>query len=111
GRVGERYILGAHNLTLKQLFDLLAGVSGMASPGIKIPHAVAETYARLENLWSVKLAGREPDVPLEGVKLARHKMWFDSSKAVRELGLPQGSIEGALLRAVRWFESHGYVRQ
>lgn len=111
GRVGERYILGAHNLTLKQLFDLLAGLTGEASPRIKIPHAVAETYARLENLWSVKLSGREPDVPLESVKLARHKMWFDSSKAVRELGLPQSPIEGALSRAVRWFEGHGYVKQ
>ncbi|HVG21791.1 MAG TPA: hopanoid-associated sugar epimerase [Blastocatellia bacterium] len=111
GRVGERYILGAHNLTLKQLFDSLAAVTGAASPRIKIPHWVAETYARAENLWSIKLAGREPDVPLESVKLARHKMWFDSSKAARELGLPRSPIEGALLRAVRWFEEHGYVKQ
>jgi dihydroflavonol-4-reductase len=111
GRVGERYILGAHNLTLKQVFDSLAAVTKIASPRLRVPHWVAESYARLENLWSIKLAGREPDVPLESVKLARYKMWFDSSKAVRELGLPQSLIEGALLRAVRWFEGHGYVKR
>jgi dihydroflavonol-4-reductase len=111
GRVGERYILGARNLTLKQLFDSLATVTEMASPKTKVPHWVAELYARLENFWSIKVAGRAPDVPLESVKLARHKMWFDSSKAVRELGLPQSPIEGALSRAVKWFEAHGYVNR
>ena len=111
GRVGERYILGAHNLTLKQMFDSLAAFTKIASPRMKIPHRVAETYARLENVWSINMLGREPDVPLESVKLARYKMWFDSSKAVRELGLPQSPIEGALLRAVRWFEKHGFVKR
>jgi len=110
GRTGERYILGAHNLTLKQLFDSLAALTEIASPKNRVPHWVAELYARLENFWSIKVAGREPDVPLESVKLARHKMWFDSSKAVRELGLPQSPIEGALSRAIKWFEDHGYVR-
>ena len=111
GRTGERYILGAHNLTLKEIFDLLARVTEIASPKTKVPHWVAELYARLENFWSIKIAGREPDVPLESVKLARHKMWFDSSKAVRELGLPQSPIEGALSRAVEWFERNGYVKR
>ncbi len=109
GRVGERYILGARNLTLKELFDILAGVTEIASPKLKVPHWVAETYARLENFWSIDLAHGEPEVPLESVKLARHKMWFDASKAVRELGLPQKSIEQALGRAVEWFQEHGYV--
>ena len=109
GRVGERYILGARNLTLKELFDALAGVTEIASPKLKVPHWVAETYARLENFWSIDVAHREPEVPLESVKLARHKMWFDASKAVRELGLPQNPIEQALERAVAWFQEHGYV--
>ena len=109
GRVGERYILGGRNLTLKELFDSLAHVTEIASPKMKVPHWIAETYARLENIWSINVAHREPDVPLESVKLARHKMWFDASKAVRDLGLPQNPIEPALERAVNWFREHGYV--
>ena len=109
GRVGERYILGGRNLTLKELFDALASVTEIASPKMKVPHWVAETYARIENLWSINIARREPDVPLESVKMARHKMWFDASKAVHELGLTQRPIEQALERAVNWFREHGYA--
>src|SRR5437870_4845589 len=109
GRVGERYILGGPNVTLKEMFDMLASVSDVASPKMKVPHWVAETYAKLENLWSINIARREPDVPLESVKLARHKMWFDASKAVSELGLPQTPIGDALQRAVKWFQEHDYV--
>jgi dihydroflavonol-4-reductase len=109
GRLGERYILGGRNMTLKELFDALAVVTEIASPKLKVPHWVAETYARIENLWSINIARREPDVPLESVKMSRHKMWFDASKAVHELGLPQNPIERALERAVKWFSGHGYV--
>jgi dihydroflavonol-4-reductase len=109
GRAGERYILGGHNITLKELFDALASVTDIASPRTRVPHWVAESYARLENFWSIRVAGREPDVPLESVKLARHKMWFDSAKAVRELGLARSPIEQALERAVDWFRQHGYA--
>jgi dihydroflavonol-4-reductase len=109
GRIGERYILGGSNLTLKELFDTLAGVTEIGSPRMKVPHWVAETYARMENFWSINLARREPDVPLDSVKMSRHKMWFDASKAVRELGLRRSPIENALERAVTWFREHGYV--
>ena len=109
GRIGERYILGGRNLSLKELFDALASVTEVASPTLRVPHWVAESYSRLENLWSINVAGREPDVPLESVKMSRHKMWFDASKAVEELGLRQGPIESALERAVNWFREHGYA--
>jgi dihydroflavonol-4-reductase len=109
GRAGERYILGSRNLTLKELFDALAVVTDIAAPTTKVPHWVAETYARLENYWSINLRRHQPDVPLESVKLARHKMYFDASKAVRELLLPQNPIEHALERAVNWFRTHGYA--
>jgi dihydroflavonol-4-reductase len=109
GRIGERYILGGGNLTLKELFDALARITEIASPRMKVPHWVAETYARMENLWSINFARREPDVPLESVRMSRHKMWFDASKAVRELGLPHNPIENALERAVTWFRDHGYA--
>jgi dihydroflavonol-4-reductase len=110
GRIGERYILGGRNFTLKEMFDALAGVTEIASPKTRVPHWVAESYARLENFWSIQIAGRDPDVPLESVKLARHKMWFDSAKAVSELGLPQNQIEQALERAVVWFRQNGYTK-
>jgi dihydroflavonol-4-reductase len=109
GRPGEGYILGGPNLTLKEMFDALARETGIASPTMKVPHWVAESYARLENFWAVNIAGREPQVPIDSVKMSRHKMWFDASKAVRELGLPQRPIEGALSRAVTWFRANGYA--
>lgn len=109
GRTGQRYILGGTNLTLKQMFDALAQVTDIPSPTMQVPHWVAETYARLENFWAINVARREPDVPVESVKMSRHRMWFDSQKAVRELGLPQSPIAEALLRAVVWFKEHGYV--
>jgi dihydroflavonol-4-reductase len=109
GRTGEKYILGHANLTLKQIFDLLAQLTGIPSPANRVPHWAAEVYARLENVWADRILRREPSVPLEGVKLSRHKMWFDPSKAVCELGLPQTPIEEGLRRAVEWFRTHGYV--
>ncbi|PWT92729.1 MAG: NAD-dependent dehydratase [Acidobacteria bacterium] len=109
GKVGEKYILGNRNLTLKAIFDLLSKVSGVRSPDKQVPHWVAETYARVENFWSIGLRRQEPEVPLEAVKLSRHKMWFDSSKAVRELNLPQSPVDAALQRASLWFQEHGYV--
>jgi dihydroflavonol-4-reductase len=109
GKPGEKYILGNRNLTLKEIFDLLAEITGLASPKMRVPNLVAETYARVENFWSIKIAKREPFAPLESVKMSQHKMWFDSTKAVRELGLPQHAIESALRRAVNWFQKQGYV--
>src|SRR5205085_683995 len=109
GHVGHRYILGGTNLTLKAMFDALARVTDITSPKMKVPHWVAESYARLENFWAINVARRAPDVPVESVRMSRHRMWFDSSKAVRELALPQTSIDDALARAVRWFNDHGYV--
>ncbi|HLG13237.1 MAG TPA: hopanoid-associated sugar epimerase [Blastocatellia bacterium] len=111
GRVGEKYILGNRNVTLKEMFDLLAPLTDIPSPTMRVPHWVAETYARIENAWSIGVMRREPEVPLESVKLARHKMWFDASKAVRELALPQSPVEGALARAVRWFQENGYAKR
>lgn len=111
GRIGERYILGGFNLTLKEMFDSLARVTGVRSPRTRVPHWVAETYARLENFWSINVARHAPEVPVESVRMSRHKMWFDSAKAVNELGLPQSPIERALARAVEWFQEHGYTNR
>ncbi len=108
GRVGERYILGGRNLTLKQMLDMLAAASGRTAPRWKIPYAVAYAAGCVDAGLS-RLLGREPQIPLEGVRMARHKMFVDASKAERELGFAPGPIEAAIERAAAWYESNGYV--
>jgi dihydroflavonol-4-reductase len=108
GRTGERYILGGRNLTLKQMLDILSLTSGRPAPRWKIPHAVAFAAGCVDSAVS-SLFGREPQIPLEGVRMSRHKMFVDASKAERELGFAPGPIEAALERAVAWYESNGYV--
>jgi len=108
GRIGERYILGGRNMTLKEILDALAAVTGKRAPRLKLPHVVALAAGYADELYS-RLAGREPQIPVEGVKMSRHKMFVESDKAARELGYAPGKIEAALERAVRWYEDNGYV--
>ena len=104
GRVGEKYLLGNRNLTLKELFGILSRLTGVREPSVKLPHWVPLTVAGIENTWA-RFRGRAPKIPLEGVRMSRYKMYADCSKAIRELGFPQSSVEGALGRAVAWFRS------
>ncbi len=108
GKPGERYILGCKNLTLKEMLQMLAVITNRKAPSVQIPYGVAWCAVGIENLIAGALK-REPAHPFEGVKMARHRMFFDASKAVRELQLPQSPVEDALDRAVRWFEHNGYV--
>jgi dihydroflavonol-4-reductase len=109
GEIGERYLLGAENLTLKQLLDTLARITGLAAPAMKIPHGVALSVAYIESAFS-RLIGREPQIPVEGVKIAQHNMFVDCSRTQRELGFHPGSVATALERAVRWYQANGYVK-
>jgi dihydroflavonol-4-reductase len=109
GKIGERYLLGAENLTLKEVLDTLAKITGLRAPGMKIPHGVALSVAYMESAFS-RLIGKEPGIPVEGVKIARHKMFVDASRARRELGFQPGPVAAALERAVRWYQANGYVR-
>lgn len=109
GKIGERYLLGAENLTLKQLLDTLAKITGLPAPTMKIPHGVALSVAYIESAFS-RLIGREPQIPVEGVKIARHNMFVDCSLTRRELGFQPGSVAAALERAVRWYQANGYVK-
>jgi dihydroflavonol-4-reductase len=108
GRIGERYILGARNMTLKQILDALSAITGRPAPRVRLPHAVALAAGYADQLFS-RLAGREPQIPVEGVKMSRHRMFVESDKAARELGYNPTSVEAALERAVRWYEEHGYL--
>ena len=108
GKVGEKYILGNRNMSLEEIFTTLAEISGLPAPKFEIPHWLPMGVAAVETTFC-RLTGFEPRVPLESVKLSRHKMYFDGSKAVRELGMPQTSVEEALRRAVDWFRDNNYV--
>jgi len=108
GKVGERYLLGAENLTLKELLDTLAKITGLRAPSMKIPHGLALGVAYMETGFS-RLLGKEPQIPVEGVKIAQHKMFVDVTRAQRELGFQPGSVAAALERAVRWYRANGYV--
>jgi dihydroflavonol-4-reductase len=109
GRAGERYILGGENLTLKQVLALISAASGRPAPRVRIPHMIALVAAHAESLLS-GLTGREPRIPLDGVRMARHSMFVNTAKARRELGFSPGSVTAAVERAVRWYQSNGYVR-
>lgn len=108
GKVGERYLLGGENLTLKELLDALSKITGLPVPRLKIPHGLALGVAYVNTVFS-RLIGREPGIPVEGVKIARHMMFVDCTRAKRELGFKAGPVSAALERAVRWYEANGYI--
>jgi len=110
GRVGERYILGNANgnWTMKHVFEILEKITGTPSPKLRIPYVVALMAAHADETIS-KFTGKAPRAPLGGVRMAKYKMFFNPSKAVNELGLPQTSPTTALEDAVEWFRARGYV--
>ena len=108
GRVGERYILGGENLTLKTMLGMLANASGRPAPRVRLPHAVALVAGYADAAVS-RVLGREPRIPLDGVRMARHSMFVNTEKARRELRFSPGPVSAALERAVRWYQDNGYV--
>jgi dihydroflavonol-4-reductase len=106
---GERYILGGDNLTLKQILDKLAAITGLRSPKIELPYAFAYATGVVDTLVTGKLRKREPRVTLDAVRMGRKKMFVTSAKAERELGWRPGPVDDALRRAVEWFRANGYV--
>ena len=110
GRVGEKYILGNRDMTLEEIFQTLSSITDLPAPRVRLPHWLPLTVAAVETGVS-RVLKREPSVPLEAVRLSRYRMFFDPSKAVRELGLPQTPIEEPLQRAVEWYRDNGYVKQ
>jgi dihydroflavonol-4-reductase len=106
GQVGERYILGAENLTLAQILQTLARLTDRKAPTVRLPYAVAYCAGACSTAWA-NLTGIAPRVPLAGVRMAREKMWVTHEKAHRELGFNPGPAEQALARAVEWFNGPG----
>jgi dihydroflavonol-4-reductase len=112
GRPGERYILGnaQGNRTLREAFQALQKVTGVPAPRARVPYLLALTAAHVNELIS-SVTGQPPKAPLAGVRMAKYKMFFNPAKAIRELGMPQTAPEQALVDAVQWFRSNGYVRK
>ena len=109
GRIGERYILGNQNLSLREIFEILSKLTGVMAPRIKLPWQAILPLAHINRWIADYLTHQSPRIPLEGVRMAKYRMHYDCTKAVRELGLPQTSVELALEKAVRWFRAHGYA--
>ena len=109
GKSGERYILGGENLTLKQILDKLAAITGLPSPKVKLPYVFAFAAGAVDETISGRLLHREPRATIDTVRMGKKKMFASSSKAERELGWKLIPIEDALRRAVEWFQTNGYA--
>jgi dihydroflavonol-4-reductase len=109
GRRGVRYIIGGENLTLKQVLDKLSALTGLPSPGIRVPHALAMISGVFDELWTGHILGKEPRVTMDAVRMGRKKMWVSSSRAERELGYKPTPVDDALRRAAEWFSDRGYA--
>ena len=109
GRPGQRYILGGENLTLKEILDKLRDITGLPSPKIKLPYIVAFAAGVVDEAITGRILHREPRATVDTVRIGKKKMFASSGKAERELGWKIVPVDGALRRAVKWFQSNGYV--
>jgi dihydroflavonol-4-reductase len=109
GRSGERYILGGENLTLKQILDKLAAITGLPSPRVRVPYVMALATGVVDEVFTGRLLGREPRATIDAVRMGRKKMFVSSAKAERELGWKMVPVDGALRRAAEWFQTNGYA--
>jgi dihydroflavonol-4-reductase len=109
GRSGERYILGGENLTLKQILDKLAAITGLPSPRVRVPYFVALATGVVDEIVTGRILRREPRATIDAVRMGRKKMWVSSAKAERELGWKVVPVQDALRRAADWFRAHGYA--
>jgi dihydroflavonol-4-reductase len=103
GKTGDRYILGNQNLTFKQLLGKLEQITALPAPKYTIPYGIPYGVAWLEENFLTKF-GRQPTVALDGVRMSQQKMFYDTRKAITELGLPQSDIDLAFKKAVQWYE-------
>ena len=109
GRPGIRYIVGGENLTLKQMLDKLAAITGLPSPTVKVPHAVTLLAGVVDEFWTGHIRGQEPRVTIDAVRMGRKKMWVSSARAERELGYKFAPVDDCLRRAAEWFVANGYA--
>jgi dihydroflavonol-4-reductase len=109
GVPGQRYILGNRNMTLREIFETLARITGRRAPRLRVPYGAALAYACLDEWIEGRLLRRTPRACMDEVRHSRLPMYFDAAKARRDLGLPQTPVEQAFAEAVAWFRAHGYA--
>jgi dihydroflavonol-4-reductase len=109
GRPGERYILGGEDMMLREILAAIALLVGRKAPRIRLPHAAVLPLAYASEVFG-KITGRTPRITLEGVRMARKRMFFSSEKAVRELGYQWRAPTKAFEDAVFWFREQGFLR-
>jgi len=109
GKSGERYILGGENLTLKQILDKLASITGLPSPKMRVPYVMALATGVVDEMITGHILKREPRATIDAVRMGRKKMFVSSSRAERELGWEIVPVDDALRRAVEWFRANGYA--
>jgi dihydroflavonol-4-reductase len=109
GRSGERYILGGENLTLKQILDKLAAITGLPSPSVRVPYVLALATGVVDEVVTGRIRGKEPRATIDAVRMGRKRMFASSAKAERELGWKCVPVDDALRRAVEWFKANHYV--
>ena len=110
GRIGERYILGGRNLSLKEILATVAKTTGRPAPKNRLPHGLALAIAHAAEA-AAKFAGKtEPFVTVDGVKMSKKYMYFNSSKAGSELGYVPRPAAQSITDAISWFEENGYLK-
>jgi len=109
GKPGERFILGGDNLTLKEILTQIAEATGRPAPRIQVPHKVVMPIAAMAEMWG-RISNREPFVTMDGVRLAKKKMFFTSARAMSRLGYRPRPAADAIIDAIDWFGRHGYLR-
>src|SRR5579864_955953 len=109
GQPGHRYILGGENLTLKQILDKLADITGLPSPKVKLPYIFAFATGVIDETITGRMLNKEPRATIDAVRMGKKMMFATSAKAERELGWRIVPVHDALRRAVDWFRANGYV--
>jgi dihydroflavonol-4-reductase len=109
GHLGERYILGHENLFLSDLLHRIEEITGLSMPKLRVPYWVALAAGFICELTADYITHRPPRAPMNGVRLTRHPMFFNSDKAVKKLGFSQTPIKYALIDEIRWLIEKGLV--
>jgi dihydroflavonol-4-reductase len=109
GRIGERYILGNHNVTFREFIELVCDVAGLKAPKLPIPRLVGQGIALGMQLWSENVSGTEPLTTLKSIKYLQNAPWFDATKARRELDLPSTPLRVSIEKAVDYFRAQNMV--
>ena len=110
GRVGDKYILGHENLSLSRIFEMLAEISGIPAPTVKLAYGLVLPMAYVNEFWAKYISRGTPRLCVTAVRMAKKYMYFDNTKALKYLGLTLTPVKQALEEAVAWFMEHGYLK-